>query len=160
MRRREIRPTRIGSGECDDVAVILVVEDEAQVLVLAESYLREQGHQTFSASSVAEALAVLDRAETIDVLITDIGLMDEREGGLVLAREAIKRRPNVRVLYTTGQAVTDGTRALLVEGSALLEKPYTVDQLAASLSVHFKVGPQPYPPVQGVSNLGGSANLP
>jgi DNA-binding NtrC family response regulator len=140
--------------EGDKVAVILVVEDEAQVLVLAESYLQEQGHQTFSASTAAEALAVLDRAEAVDVLITDIGLMDDREAGLGLAKEAVERRPSIRVLYTTGQTVTDGTKALFVEGSALLEKPYTVEQLLTSLSVHFKISPQPRVLVGSAADLG------
>ena len=39
---------------------MLIVEDEAQVLMLAESYLAEHGYDAHSASSVAEALAVLD----------------------------------------------------------------------------------------------------
>jgi hypothetical protein len=33
------------------MATILIVEDEEQVLVLTESYLREQGHQTVSAAT-------------------------------------------------------------------------------------------------------------
>jgi CheY-like chemotaxis protein len=39
------------------MAVILVVEDEAQVLVLAESYLEERRHTTLSANAVEQALA-------------------------------------------------------------------------------------------------------
>jgi DNA-binding NtrC family response regulator len=123
------------------MALILIVEDEAQVLVLAESYLQEHGHQTLSASSAAEALAILDGEQSIDVLFTDIGLRDNLQAGLELAKEAVKRRPDLKVLYTTGQTVTDGMRALFVEDSALLEKPYTVDQLLTTLSAHFKIGP-------------------
>jgi hypothetical protein len=47
------------------------------------------------------------------------------------------------VLYTTGQTVTDGLKALLVEGSALLPKPYTVDQLHTILTVNFGIKPAP-----------------
>jgi hypothetical protein len=46
------------------------------------------------------------------------------------------------VLYATGQAVTDGMRAMMVENSAVLEKPYTVDQLQTSLSMHFRITPR------------------
>jgi hypothetical protein len=38
-------------------------------------------------------------------------------------------------VYSTGLSVTDGMKALFVPGSAVLEKPYTVDQLLTSLSV-------------------------
>jgi DNA-binding response OmpR family regulator len=122
------------------MAVLLVVEDEAQVLVLTESYLREQGHQTISAATVAEARALLETVEPIDVLIVDIGLHDDLQAGLELAREAVERQPKLKVLYTTGQTITDGTKALMVAGSAILAKPYTVDQLQASLTVHFGIG--------------------
>jgi DNA-binding response OmpR family regulator len=34
------------------MAVIMIVEDEAQVRVLSESFLQEQGHQTLSAATL------------------------------------------------------------------------------------------------------------
>lgn len=111
------------------MATILIVEDEVQVLVWAESYLQEHGHQTLTASTISEASAILDGPDKIDALFTDIGLRDDLEAGLKLAKVAIERRPSLRVLYTTGQAVTDGMRAMFVERSAMLPKPYTVDQL-------------------------------
>ena len=122
---------------------ILVVEDEEQVRVLAESYLREQGHQTLSAATMEQALALLDVAAGIDLLFVDIGLYEERNVGLDLAQQAVVREPDLKVLYTTGQTVTDGLKALLVEGSALLPKPYTVDQLQTILTVNFGIKPAP-----------------
>lgn len=124
------------------MADVLLVEDEDQVRVLAESYLKEQGHNTFSASSIDGDLAVLDEHQNIDVLFTDIGLHDNIAGGLELARQAVERRPDLKVLYTTGRGITDGMRARFVENWAFLPKPYTVDQLQATLSVHFGIGPQ------------------
>jgi hypothetical protein len=47
------------------------------------------------------------------------------------------------VVYSTGLSVTDGMKALFVPGSAVLEKPYTVDQLLTSLSDHFEASLQP-----------------
>jgi DNA-binding NtrC family response regulator len=41
------------------MAAILIVEDETQVRVLSESYLQNQGHETWSAANLDEALAVL-----------------------------------------------------------------------------------------------------
>ncbi len=122
------------------MAVILIVEDEAQVLLLAESYLQEQGHETLSAGSVAEAMVLIEKDSLIDVLFTDVELRDDPHGGLNLAKQAVERRADLKVLYTTGQTVTSGMRALFVEGAALLEKPYTVDQLATALA-HLIIKP-------------------
>lgn len=123
------------------MAVVLVVEDEVQILILTESCLQELGHKTLSAATVAEAFAVLETPQTIDVLFIDIGLHNDLQAGLELARKAVEGRPDIRVLYATGQPITDGTKALMVEGSAVLEKPYTVSQLDASLTVHFGIRP-------------------
>ena len=123
------------------MAVVLVVEDEEQVLVLAKSYLEEQGHRALSADTIDGALAILGGDEAVDVLFADIGLHGNIQAGLELAKHAVERRPRLHVLYTTGQTITDGMKALFVEGSALLEKTYTVDQLAAALAVHFRVRP-------------------
>lgn len=124
------------------MARILIVEDEEQVRVLAESYLREQGHQTLSAATMDQALAVLDVADGIDLLFVDIGLYEDRNLGEV-AQQSVLRKPDLEVLYTTGQTVTDGLKALLVEGSALLPKPYTVDQLQTILTVNFGIKAAP-----------------
>jgi DNA-binding NtrC family response regulator len=125
------------------MASVLIVEDEDQVRVLAESYLREQGHQTVSAASPEEALAVFDVVDRVDVLFTDVILKGHDHGGIDLAKEAVQRRPGLKVLFTTGSAITDGMKAMMVEKAAVLEKPYTVDQLQAALSVHFGINPNP-----------------
>ena len=41
------------------MAIVLIVEDEDQVRLLAESYLEEQGHKVLSARTPAGALAIL-----------------------------------------------------------------------------------------------------
>ena len=124
------------------MATVLIVEDEDQVRVLAESYLREQGHQTVSAATAEEALAVFDVVERIDVLFADVNLRGEIHAGLETAKRARERQPDLAVLYATGQSITDGMRAMMVENSALLEKPYTVEQLQTALSVHFRITPR------------------
>ena len=121
---------------------ILIVEDEEQVRVLAESYLREQGHQTLSAATKDQALAVFEVAK-IDLLFVDIGLYESREVGLDLAKQAVERDPELKVLYTTGQTVTDGMKALFVRNSALLAKPYTVEQLHTIMAIKFGIKPNP-----------------
>ena len=119
------------------MAVILLVEDEEQVRVLAESFLQTAGHTTRSAGSIEQTLALLASAEPIDLLFVDLNLKGESEAGLSLAAKAVEMRPELKVLYTSGQAVTDGMAALFVNNSAFLPKPYTVEQLGTMLGLKF-----------------------
>jgi hypothetical protein len=75
--------------------------------------------------------------EPIDLLFIDLNLKGESEAGLSLAVQAVEMRPALKVLYTSGQAVTDGMMALFVKNSAFLPKPYTVEQLGTMLGVKF-----------------------
>ncbi len=49
--------------------------------------------------------------------------------GCELAQQAIKLRPGLRVLYTTGNRVTNTLQALFLQGAQCLRKPYTQYQL-------------------------------
>jgi CheY-like chemotaxis protein len=126
------------------VATVLIVEDQAQVLVLAEAFLEEQGHRTLSATTPNEALAILTGAEAVDALLVDVILNGDTQAGIELARRAVELKPGLKVVYSTGLTLTDNMKAFLVPGSVILEKPYTVDQLLTSLSAHFGRGPQPH----------------
>ena len=119
------------------MANILLVEDEEQVRVLAESFLQIAGHTTLSAGSVDQALALLETGEPVDLVFIDLKLQGDNEAGLALATEAVKKHPDLSVLYTSAQGVTDGMIALFVEKSAFLPKPYTVEQLGTVLSLKF-----------------------
>ena len=124
------------------MAIVLLVEGDDQVRVLAESYLEEQGHEVLSAGTAAGALALLDKAAKLDLLFTDVDLKDEIAAGIELAREAEARRPNLKVLYTTDRSLTDGMKARFAKNAAFLPKPYTVEQLLTTLTVHFRISPQ------------------
>ena len=116
------------------MAVVLIVEDEEQVRVLAEAIIRELGHQTLTAGTAEQALAVVGERSDLDLLFTDIGLQQDTEAGLQLARDVTARRPGLPVLYTTGQGITDGMRAMFAEPFGFVPKPYTPDDLKTALS--------------------------
>ena len=115
------------------MAVILVVEDDAFIREIAEMTIQEWGHQVLSASDVDEALCQLHSSQHIDALFTDIYLKSAMLGGCELAREAIRIRPLLRVLYTTGNFVTDRMKSLFVDGTDCLRKPYTENELRNSV---------------------------
>ena len=119
------------------MATVLIVEDQEQILTLAQSFLEEQGHKTLSAATADEALAILTGSEAVDALFVDIILNGDTQAGMELAKRAVELKPRLKVVYSTGLSVTDEMKALFVPGSAVLEKPYTVDQLLTSLSVHL-----------------------
>jgi DNA-binding NtrC family response regulator len=120
------------------MANILVVEDEEQVRVLAVSLCEEMGHTAASASNLDEALALLATEESFGLIFTDLSLHGHDQAGLALGTEAVRIRGGIPVLYTTGQAVTDGMKAMFVEGSSFLPKPYTFDQLNAAVTAALK----------------------
>jgi CheY-like chemotaxis protein len=111
------------------MAVILIVEDDEFVRQIAELMIEDWGHNTLLAADVDEALSVLRSHQHIDALFTDIYLKTAALGGYELAHRAIELWPKLRVLYTTGSAVTDKTKALFVEGAHFLPKPYTEHHL-------------------------------
>ena len=136
------------------MAVVLIVEDEEQVRVLAEAIIRELGHETLTAGSAEQALAVIEERSDVALLFTDIGLQQDCEAGLQLARDVAARRPALPVLYTTGQGVTDGMRAMFAEPFGFVPKRYTPDDLKTALSnllpqgLCHKVWPHPVAPTE------------
>ena len=116
-------------GGKSSMAVVLVVEDDVFIREIAEMMIQDWGHETLSASDGDEALVFLRSGQPIDALFTDIYLKHSVLGGCELAHQAIKLRPELRVLYTTGNFITDEMKTLFIEGSDCLRKPYTPEQL-------------------------------
>ena len=117
------------TAESVPMAVILIVEDDVFIRDDAESMIQDWGHETLRAGDVNEALALLRSSQHIDALFTDIYLKKAVLGGCELAPQAMKLWPKLRVLYATGNSITDTMKALFVEGSHFLPKPYTQHQL-------------------------------
>ena len=115
------------------MSIILIVEDEVFIRELAVMLIEDWGNEVLAASDVSAALAILRSPQPIDVLFTDIYLKSNVLGGCDLACEAIRLRPNLRVLYTTGNSATDKLKALFVEGAHFISKPYSPHQLQSSL---------------------------
>jgi CheY-like chemotaxis protein len=111
------------------MAAILIVEDDVFVRQFAELTIEDWGHNVVSATDMYEALSVLRSPQHIDALFTDIHLKTAVLGGYELARQAIEFLPRLRVLYTTGNFITDKAKTLFIEGAHFLPKPYSQHQL-------------------------------
>ena len=134
-RRARIVAILVVTAEIVLMTVILIVEDDVFLRDDAEMMIRDWGHDTLPASDVDEALSLLRSPQHIDALFTDIYLKHLVHGGCDLAHDAIKLRPELRVLYTTGNTFNDKMKALFVDGAHFLQKPYTRFQLQNSVEV-------------------------
>ncbi|MCA8885765.1 MAG: response regulator, partial [Hyphomonadaceae bacterium] len=112
---------------------ILVVEDDAQVRLLAAESLRERGYVVTEATNGAEATRLLDSDARFDLVITDM-VMPGALTGKDVAEHALKVRPGVKILFTSGYADASVMRNGLVQaGARFLAKPYRGGQLAATI---------------------------
>src|SRR4029453_16962416 len=124
---------RLGTG-LFAMSVILIVEDDEQVRVLAESLLRDAGYGVLAATALEGAQALLNSDQLIDLLFVDVNGGGDLEAGRRIAQTARERRPFLPVVYTTGQGVDDGKKALFAEPYLFLPKPYTSEQLISSIA--------------------------
>jgi CheY-like chemotaxis protein len=111
---------------------ILVVEDDPLMRKLTTEALRDLGYTVIDCERAMEALDVIDRTRTIALLLTDV-VMPEMNGKK-LADEALRRRPDLKVVFTTGytpNAVVHG--GVLDAGVNFLAKPFTLEQLASKV---------------------------
>jgi CheY-like chemotaxis protein len=71
--------------------MVLIVEDEALLVILAVSVLQAAGYDTVSAGTVAEAVNIIeDPEQKLDLLFTDLGLADQTVGGLAVGQTMAK----------------------------------------------------------------------
>ena len=112
------------------MATVLMVEDEEQIRVLAESVLQDAGHKVVTATGIEGAKALLNTDQQIDVLFLDLNLGGDPEAGLMLAQQAQAMRPKLSYLYTTGAGVNGGMKAMFVEPFLFL----TLEQLTKSVA--------------------------
>ncbi|MGE0805461.1 MAG: PAS domain S-box protein, partial [Burkholderiaceae bacterium] len=116
---------------------ILVVEDDEPVRDVARAFLKRLGYRVFEAADAASALQVLQQTPGIDLMFSDVILRGGMNGA-ALAREALRRHPGLRVVFTSGYAPhLLPSRDEFGKDVELLTKPYRVDQLAAVLRRAF-----------------------
>ena len=108
---------------------ILVVEDEPVVRELVCEVLRKHQYSVLAAGSGGEALQTWDENDgNIDLLLTDI-VMPEGMNGRELAMQLKKRKPGLKVVYTSGYS-PDSLLGDFGKGDvAFLPKPYLPPQM-------------------------------
>ncbi len=112
---------------------ILVAEDDPDVRGFTIEMLSELGYSIIEAPEGETALRLLDTNRDVAMLFTDIGLPNGMNGRQ-LADEARRRRPDLKVLFTSGYARNAIVHHGRVDpGVELLVKPFTYAGLAAKI---------------------------
>jgi CheY-like chemotaxis protein len=112
---------------------ILVVEDDEAVQAVTIGFLEDLGYHAVHARDAESALAVVRARGNLALLFTDV-VLPGGFNGRRLAEEAVRLRPGLKVLFTSGytpKAIIHG--GILDADVELLSKPFTVEALAEKL---------------------------
>ncbi|KRQ96274.1 PAS domain S-box protein [Bradyrhizobium valentinum] len=110
--------------------IVLVVEDDSLVRRYVMTQIESLGYTTLEAANASDALRIIDDVPNVDLLFTDV-IMPGNMNGRQLVDEALKRRPGLKTLFTSGyteNAIVHHGR--LDSGVLLLAKPYRKSELA------------------------------
>ena len=123
-------------------AVILIVEDEVLVRLAIALDLSASGYEVIEAADAAEALAVLESGDAVDLVFSDIH-MPGRMDGLALCRRIRERYPHVAVILTSAHG-PPAAELPPVEprgsGPVFIPKPYLPATVLAAVQSRIEAG--------------------
>jgi len=129
----DVRDHSAGDIQSLGAETILVVEDDEALRLYTVEILSDLGFAVLAAANGASALEIIGRGHDIDLLFTDI-VMPGGMNGRQLADEAVKLRPALKVLFTTGYTAN----AIVHHGRLdpdveLISKPFTYESLGRKI---------------------------
>jgi CheY-like chemotaxis protein len=107
---------------------VLVVDDDPYIIGLVCALLSRFDFDILSAEDPAEALRIAQQGTTaVDLLVTDIHMPGMT--GLELTKKIRERRPNVKVIYMSGDPDAQTLFLEKDEPSFFLRKPFKLEEL-------------------------------
>jgi len=106
---------------------VLLVDDDDEVREVTAAHLVGLGHSLYQASNGLEALDLLDSSTKVDLLVADFAMPGMT--GMDLAVQARAKSSGLPALIVTGHASLEE----IPEGVAVLEKPFTEQQLSNAI---------------------------
>ena len=147
----ESSPAKAPQNEVGGCETVLLVEDEESVRELVRVTLATRGYKVIEAENGECGLRVAEAfKEHIDILITDVVMPGM--GGRELAKNLLALRPGISVLYLSGYTedavVAPGA---LGPGTAFLQKPFTLQNLAKKVREVLRSRSAPPPPPKSMA---------
>jgi CheY-like chemotaxis protein len=125
---RPSRPLTIPRGEGE---ILLVVEDEEAVRILARRTLEEAGYRVLEAATGRAGLELILKTE-IHLILCDVILPEM--SGHELGRRVAAARPDIPILYMSGYPGLEVVeRGLIAQDAPFIEKPFTASGLASAV---------------------------
>lgn len=116
-----------GNGEC-----IMVVDDEAHLLDIAERMLSHLGYEVVCMGSGEEAVFYL-QTRSVDLVILDM-VMDPGISGRQTYERILTLHPGQKAILASGFSENDEVKAVLHAGAgAFIKKPYTMKKLGQTV---------------------------
>lgn len=110
--------------------VVLVVEDEPLLRMLAVETVEEAGFVALEAAGADEAIVILESRQDISLLFTDIDMPGSMDG-LKLANAVRNRWPPIKILVVSGAVRLQASE--LPANSSFVEKPYRTATIVREL---------------------------
>jgi len=114
-----------------EVAVVLIVEDEALIRINAVDFVERAGHVAIEAASADEAIKILETRKDVDIVFSDVTMPGSMDG-LKLISIIRNRWPPIELILTSGKGLPMGT--LLPKNTAFLQKPYGFQGLEQAIA--------------------------
>jgi len=112
---------------------ILVVDDEAAVLLTYRLILEQQGYEVVACGTSKEAIAAVEKQQSFDVVLCDYSL-EEQHTGFEVISAARKRSPGMPAALLTGYATKDTADEAASQGIGVMFKPIEIDEFLTTTS--------------------------
>lgn len=120
-----------------NVARILLVDDEPQLTKLMQTYLAKLGYTVDSCLDAAEALGKFEKNDHYDLLVADVTLPDMP--GDEMALKMLDRQPTLRILLTSGYpGAVESLPKHTQSNFTFLQKPFLPNMLARAIEELLK----------------------
>ena len=108
---------------------VLIVDDEEPVRKFVDRVLRDAGYKTAVAGDGPEAIELVSKSESFDILVTDV-MMPQMDGPSLI-KKVREKWPSIKVICISGYA-EESFRDKIGSWDDIwfLPKPYSLNQLA------------------------------
>ena len=120
------------------MAKLLIVDDEKNIRAHLTTFFESSGHQVAAADSGRQALALLARQDSFDLVLTDYRMAEMN--GLELLQQLKRQLPGAAVILMTAYATVESAVAAMKAGAFdYVTKPFTLDQIGHAVERALEV---------------------